>query len=520
LRLSGTTMIYRFGNCELDADRRELRRDGRPLSVEPRVFDLLAYLVANRGRILTKEEINREVWDSRIVSDTALSSCIKSVRQAIGDDGKRQAQVRTMHGRGFHFVADVACDEPRHTRLQEAHERPVIAVAPFANLSGNPADDYFSDGLTADIIGALARHRWLILIARNTMAQFKGNAATIDAIAQVTGADYVIEGSVRKRESRIRVNVQLVDARSGGCIWSESYDRESADIFDVQDSITQTIAARLEPAIGVEERRKISRTAGSRDLCAWEAYHLGIAHFFKFTEVDNLRAQELLQKARELDPTFGDAHAWWAYAVVLGTVYWAVEPSPARLDEALSATRIALEIDDRNSTFYALKARVQLARQEYESAIEGNRLAIELNPTFAAAHCGLADSLTYLGRYEEAIGQFEHAIALSSNDPQRWAFFTYGALALIFKGDYERAVEWADSAAEIPNHQYWTYAHKAVALALLGREIEARHALAEALAKQPCLSVGYARKKLYYLKSSEQLDRYADGLQRAGAAIG
>jgi TolB-like protein/Flp pilus assembly protein TadD len=512
-------MIHRFGNCELDADRQELRRDGRPLSVEPRVFELLAYLVANRGRILTKDEINREVWDGRIVSDAALSSCIKSVRQAIGDDGKTQALIRTAHGRGFHFIADVESDEASNMSAQDEHERPIIAVAPFANLSENPAEDYFSDGLTADIIGALARHHWLIVVARNTMAQFKGSTATIDAIAHATGADYVIEGSVRKRDDRVRVNVQLVDARGGGCIWSESYDRQSADIFEVQDSITQTIAARLEPAIGVEERRKISKAAGSPDLRAWEAYHLGIAHFFKFTETDNLRAQELLQQARELDPAFGDAHAWWAYAVVLGTVYWTVEPTSARLDEALAATQTALEIDDSNSTFYALKARVQLARQEYESAIEGNKIAIELNPTFAAAHCGLADSLTYLGRYDEAIGQFEHAIALSSNDPQRWAFLTYGALALILKGDFERAVEWADRAAEIPNHQYWTYAHKAVALALMGKGTEARHALAAALAKQPRLTVRYARERLYYLKDAAQLDRYAEGLERAGASI-
>jgi adenylate cyclase len=512
-------MIYHFGNCELDADRRELRRNGRLLSVEPKVFELLAYLVANRGRILTKDEINRDVWDSRIVSDAALSSCIKSVRQAIGDDGKTQALVRTVHGRGFSFIAEVERNEAGKMRAQGEHERPIIAVAPFANLSGNPAEDYFSDGLTADIISALTRHRWLILVARSTMAQFKGSTATIDAVAQATGANYVIEGSVRKLGTRVRVNVQLVDAHGGGCIWSESYDRESADIFEVQDSITQTIVARLEPAIGVEERRKVSSAAGSRNLRAWEAYHLGISHFFKFTETDNLRAQQLLQQARELDPGFGDAHAWWGYAVVLGTVYWAMEPTPARLDEALAATQHALEIDGSNSTFYALKARVQLARQEYESAIEGNKLAIDLNPTFAAAYCGLADSLTYLGRYDDAIEQFEHAIALSSNDPQRWAFFTYGALAFIFKGDFERAVAWADRAAEIPNHQYWTYAHKAVALAFLGKDTEAHHALAAALAKQPHLSVRYVREKLFYLKDAAQLERYLEGLERAGAPL-
>ncbi len=513
-------MIYRFGDCELDIERGELQRGGQALPVEPRVFDLLAFLVSNEGRTVSKDEINREVWDSRIVSDAALSSCVKSARQAIGDDGKAQSLIRTVHGRGFRFIGSVEQTAPKAAQTHPTkppHEKPTIAVAPFANLSGDPTQDYFSDGLTADIIGTLARHRWLTLIARNTMMQFKDQSATSAAIAQTTGANYVIEGSVRKAGDRVRVNVELVDAASGNCIWSESYDRQSANIFEVQDSITQTVSARLEPAIGVEERRRISRGAGSRDLGAWEAFHLGVSYFFKFTEADNLRAQELLKQAAGIDPEFGDAHAWWAYAVVLGTVYWGVQPSHDVLNEALAATQKALETDGNNSTFYALKARVQLARQEYDSAIEGNRLAIELNPTFAAAYCGMADSLTYLGRYDEAIEQFEHAIALSSNDPQRWAFFTYGALAFIFKGDCERAVEWADRAAEIPNHQYWTYAHKAVALALLGKPDEARRALDAALAEQPDLTISFARDKLYYVKDPAQLERYLEGLKRAGA---
>jgi tetratricopeptide (TPR) repeat protein len=317
----------------------------------------------------------------------------------------------------------------------------------------------------------------------------------------------------------VRVNVELVDADGSACLWSESFDRQSEDIFDVLDMITLMIAARLEPAIGVQERRKVSRLAGSRDLKAWEAYHLGIAHFFRFTEEDNLRAQALLDKAREIDPCFGEAHAWWAYAVVLGTVYWDVEPTPPLLDAALEATQRALEIDSGNSTFYALKARVQLARQEYTSALEGNRLAIELNPTFAAAHCGLADSLTYLGRYDEAIAQFERAIELSSNDPQRWAFFTYGSLACIFMGEYERAIEWCDCAAEIPNHQYWTYAHKAVAAARLGRMGLATDSLKQALSKEPRLSAAFAREKLYYLREPSQIERYVEGLLAAGAQL-
>lgn len=509
--------VHRFGNCEFDPEKGELRREGQAVPLEPKVYDLLHYFILNPGRALTKDEINRVVWQGRIVSDSALSSCVKSLRQAIGDDGKAQALIKTVHGRGFRFVGDGETRSNRSGRMEIARERPVIAIAPFANLGGDPADNHFADGITADIIAALSRHRWLTVVARNTMAQFRLGDATIEAIAAVTGADYVVEGSLRKAGDRVRVNVELVDAAGSACLWSESFNRQSEDIFDVLDTIALKIAARLEPAIGVRERRKISRVAGSRDLKAWEAYHLGVAHFYRFTDVDNRLAQELLAQAREADPEFGEAHAWWAYAVVLGTVYWDVEPTPHLLDAALEATQRALEIDSDNSTFYALKARVQLARRDYTSAIECNRLAIELNPTFAAAHCGLADSFTYLARYDEAIAQFEQAIELSSNDPQRWAFFTYGSLACIFMGEYKRAIEWCDCAAEIPNHQYWTYAHKAVAAAFLGQKDLAADSLKLALAKEPRLSATFAREKLYFLRDLSQVERYVEGLVAAGA---
>ena len=508
-------MIYRFGDCELDTNRRELRRAGAFVPVEPQVFELLAYLVARSDRVVAKDEINDAVWKRRIVSDSALSSCIKSARQAIGDDGKTQSLIRTVHGRGFRFMG--TDDGAPADAKMPPRERPVVAVIPFDNLSGDAGEDYFADGVTADIIATLARHRWLNVVARNTTLQFKGRAVGIAEIARETGADYVVEGSVRRAGSRVRVSAQLIDAQGGNCIWTEHYDRQSEDLFEIQDDISQTLAARIEPEIGHEERRRIASAAGSRNLRAWECYHLGVAHFFKFTGSDNLKAQDYLQRARDLDPRFGDAHAWWAYAVVLGTVYWDTDPTPERLEAALAATARALDLDDQNAVFYALKARVQLARGEYEGAIEANRMAIELNPSFAAAHCGMADSLTFLGQYDEAVARFEKAIALSSNDPQRWAFYTYGALALILKGEYGRAVEWAERAAEIPNRQYWTLAHKAVALAGLGRLDDARRALDAALAEQPALSISFARQKLYFVKQAEQIERYLEGLALAGA---
>jgi tetratricopeptide (TPR) repeat protein len=307
-----------------------------------------------------------------------------------------------------------------------------------------------------------------------------------------------------------------VDAASGVQKWAERYDREIEDIFAVQDEITTIMVARLEPEIGIAERQRIAR-APRTNLRAWDAFHLGVWHFFKFTAADNLEAQRLLQLSRVLDPVFGEAHAWWAYAAVLGMVYWDTQPSAVLLDEALAATQRALEIDDQNAVFYALKARVQLARGEYDSARRENELAIGLNPTLAAAHCGLADTLAYAGRYDEAIDRFELAIQMSPNDPQRWAFLTYGALTLIFKRDFAAAIAWADRAREIPNCQYWTLAHKAVALAYLGRDAEAQAAVQATLRECPGFSVAFAREKLFYLKSREQLEMYLAGLERAGA---
>ena len=522
-------MIYRFGSFELDTDRFELRKDGAPVAVEPQVFALLALLVSNSERMISKEEMNEQIWSGRIVSEAALSSRIKSVRQALGDDGKSQRLIRTVHGKGFRFVGELASLESDGTANRDmpgsfvdaeqsgqgSLARPTIAVLPFANMSGDSGQEYFSDAITQDIITHLSKHRWLDVVARNTSFGYKGTSVDVRQVARDLGVSYVVEGSVRRSGNRIRVTAQLVDANTGSQKWSDRYDRDLEDVFAVQDEITGKIVARLEPEIGAAERQKAAGIART-DLHAWECYHLGIYHFFKFTSADNLEAQKHLQKSRELDPRFGEAHAWWAYAVILGMVYWDTDPSPELMDEALAATRRALEIDDQNAVFYALKARVQLARCEYSSALTENEMAIGLNPTFAAAHCGLADSLAYEGRYDEAIERFRKAIELSPNDPQRWAFLTYGALALIFKRDFETAVEWAERASEIPNCQYWTTAHKAVAFAYLGDQVKARSSVSKLLEERQDFTCEFAKKKLFYLKDPEQLRMYVEGLALAG----
>jgi tetratricopeptide (TPR) repeat protein len=337
----------------------------------------------------------------------------------------------------------------------------------------------------------------------------------IRRLADEIGANYVVEGSVRRAGNRIRVTAQLIDTGSGNHLWAERFDRQLEDIFDVQDEITETITARLEPEVGVAERARVAR-GPRKNLQAWDYYHMGVARVFKFTAEDNLEAQRFFQLSRELDTKFGEAHAWWAYATILGMTYWDTEPKQELLDEALTATNRALELDDQNAVFYGLKARIQLARCEYTSALIEGEMAIKLNPTYAGAFCGLGDSLNYEGRYDEAIVKFEKAVALSPNDPQRWAYLTYGALTLIFKQDFETALVWIEKAIEIPNCQYWTTAHKAVALAYLERRDEARQTVEKLVAEKPGFTCEFAERKLFYLKRPDQLKLYMDGLRLAG----
>lgn len=514
-------MRHLFNGFLLDTEGFQLLLHGQALKLEPQVLDLLILLVENRHRLVSKEEIHQIIWAGKVVSEAALSSRIKTLRRVLGDDGKQQTVLRTVHGKGFRFVAPVEQDGnapgdlSRLNYPSKQYYKPSIIVLPFLNLSSDPQQEYFSDGISADIINLLSKHRWLSVSARNTSFGYKGTHVDIAQLGRDMKLDYAIEGSVQKIAERVRISVQLIDIASGASKWSDKFDRELKDIFSLQDEITTKIAARLEPEIGFAERRRVVQ-GRTTNLQAWGYFHLGVYHFFKFTGDDNLKAQSLLMKSSELDEHFGDAYAWWAYAVVLGMVYWTTRPSRELLQRALDACNTALSLDSQNATYYALRGRVQLARREYNSAIQDNEIAISLNPSFAAAHCGLGDSLAYEGRYSESIECFERAVALSPNDPQAWAFLTYGALAFIFMGDYEKALALTDRALRFPNCQYWTLAHRVVIFAYLERKPEMQDAMEKLLAAQPAFSISFAEEKLFYLNIDAQKTCYLNGLARAG----
>lgn len=507
----------RFDGCEMDLDRYELRRDGEPVALEPRAMRILMELIDHRDRVVSKNELLDTVWGDRFVSESALTTQIKALRRAVGDTGREQRIVKTVHGRGYIFIADLHDGNAAATGPGEgsARAQPVVAVLPLASLNVEPGHEHVAEGLTHDIVTALSKHRGVRVLAKATAARYAGEPDAAARLRDELDVDYTVEGTVRLRENRLRVTASLTDAHAGVCRWAERYDRTIDDLFDVLDEIVSVIVATVEPEVGYAERERVT-TRPPADLRTWELYHLGIAHFFRFTAADNLEAQRLLARCRELDPDFGDAHAWWAYATVLGMVYWDTDPDPETLDAALSATQRALALDGQNAVFHMLRGRVRLARREYASALAENRRAVELNPTFAAAYCGLGDSLCYEGRYDEAIEEFTRSVELGTHDPQRWAFLSYGAMALLFAGRYDEALAWADQAAALPNCQYWTHAHRVVALTRLGRMDEAADAVQAVQAQRPGFSLAFARDKLFYLKRPEQLDLYLGALAEAG----
>ena len=521
-----STDVIRFDDFELDTALFELRRSGERIFVEPQIFDLLVFLARNHHRTVTKDEICSSVWGKPTVSDSTLSSRIKAARLALGDNGTSQKMISTVRGRGFRFVAQIErparastgekSETPRGDDvLSDLHQRPSVAVLPFANVSHDPDEDYLADGISEDITTALSKNRWLLVIARNPAFAFRNSNDSIRTIGEKLNADYLVTGTVRKASRRIRIGVQVVDAGTELSIWSERFDRDMVDVFDLQDEISEMIASRIEAELGLSEQRKAGRKP-RKNLGAWDLYQLGTSEFYKFTPESNLKSQELLRKSIKLDPEFSGAHSRLAYAIVLSMVYFDNPPEGKLLDEALEIAKRAIELDDQDANAYFTIGRVYLARREYDQAIENLQDALNLNPALAVTYCGLGDSLAYEGRLDEAIKQFEIAVKLSPHDPFRWGFYSYRSLAHLFRGEFDEAVYWARTAARVPNAQYWAKAHLVAALGHLGEQSQAKSAIKDLLAVKPNFSTDFAKEHLFYIKRADQLEIYIDGLRKAG----
>jgi TolB-like protein/cytochrome c-type biogenesis protein CcmH/NrfG len=522
-------MTLSFGDYEIDVERRELRRAKTPIHVEPQVFDLLVYLVQNCDRVVSKDDVIASVWGGRIVSDSTLTSRINAARKAVGDSGEDQKLIRTIARKGFRFVGAVRAQsnaEPAHTSgslPDKIHEqlrpalplpdRPAIAVLPFVNMSGEPEQEYFSDGISEDIITALSKLRWFFVIARNSSFIYKGKAAHLKEIAEELGVGYVVEGSVRKDGDRVRITVQLNDVATGSHIWAERYDRDLSDVFALQDEITEAIVAAIEPQLYAAENFRAQRKPPD-SMDAWDLVMRALSHYWRVTRQDNVVAQALLEKATAIDPNYGQALGLLAASHTFSAhMGWADMATVVPIAER--AAQAAIRADSEDPWAHYALGSVCLFTRRFDDSLAEFEVALRLNPNFSLAQGYYGLTLSYCGRWEEADLAARRALRLSPRDPFSAVYYGIAAYAQFVGRNYEEAMRL--SREGIRQRGDFVGAHRVLtaAAAMAGRDDVAKSALQELRRAQPNISLGWIASQMP-IKLEADREHYLEGFRRAG----
>jgi TolB-like protein/tetratricopeptide (TPR) repeat protein len=515
--------LIRFGDCELDLSGYEIRRGGQRFPVEPQVFELLAFLVRNPGRLVTKDELIAEVWGGRIVSDSALSGQIKAARQAIGDDGEQQRFIRTVHGRGFRFIGEVQHAEPTQAaeparaeeRTLALPDKPSIAVLAFSNLSGDPEQEYFADGIVEDIITALSRIPWLFVIARNSSFTYKGKAVDVKQVGRELGVRYVLEGSVRKAGNRVRITGQLIDAATGAHVWADRFEGPLDDIFDLQDKITACVAGVIEPALRKAEIERVRRKP-TESLDAYDLYLRALPLHMASRDA-NQEALRLLRRAIALDPSFATAYALAGECYVIQRTSGWVQPSDPSLAEGIRLARMAAALGQNDPEALALSALVldNLAGEK-QAALGLVERALTLSPSSAFAWTISGGTRSNLGETDLALAHLERAARLSPLDPLDWFRCLIIASLHLDAQRYEEASASADKALQGKPDYPPALRIKAAVCGHLGRLAEGQAWVERLLAIDPQMTTSSVR--LYYsvIWPQPRLEAYLDGLRKAG----
>ena len=403
---------------------------------------------------------------------------------------------------------------PKALRKPRSADKPSIAVLPFDNLSGDPEQDYFADGIVEDIITVLSKFRWLLVIARNTTFKYKGKSVDVKQIAHELDVRYLLEGSVRKAGNRVRITAQLIDAETEGHIWAERYDRELTNVFAVQDEITERVVTSIQPEIDrAEVMRARQKLQGNLD--AWECVSRGRWLVLHLTKENNSEARSFFEKALELDPNYVPALSALAYSHFSDVFFgWSQAPVQS-IGKASELVERALRLDESDPWVHCIMSLRHFILREPDKAIFHGNKAVNLNPSFALAHGYLGAALAYGGAPEEAIAEELKAIRLSPCDPELFHFFLAIGTAHFVAGRYEDAVEWAKKVIQERPDVPSGHRLLAASYGQLGQTDAARVALEGVLRLVPGLSVELVQKTIFF-KIREHSDRFVEGLRKAG----
>jgi TolB-like protein/tetratricopeptide (TPR) repeat protein len=519
-----------FAGHVLDADRRELHQGVKPVAVEPQVFDLLLCLVQNRDRVVSKDDLFATVWNGRIVSDSTLMSRVNAARKAIGDSGSKQKLIKTIVRKGFRFVGDVreftnGREGPHPAALGDdaidqfspflpSAERPAIAVLPFVNMSGDPEQEYFSDGISEDIITALSKLRWFLVIARNSSFIYKNKAVHLKQVAAELGVRYVVEGSVRKGGDRVRITVQLNDVATGSHIWAERYDRNLADVFAVQDEITHAIVAMIEPQLYVAENFRAQRKPPD-SMDAWDLVMRALSHYWRVTRQDNIVAQALLEKAISLDPRYGQALGVLATSHTF-CAHMGWTDMATSLPVAQRAALVAVEADNADPWAHYALGCVNLFSRRFDDSLAEFEMSLRLNPNFSLAQGYFGLALSYCGRWQDGDEAARRALKLSSpHDPFSAIYTSIASYAQFCGRRYEDAMRLAREAIRLRGDFSGAHRVLTAAAGMAGETETARTALQALRLAQPNVSLAWIAREMP-IKQDDEREHYLEGFRRAG----
>jgi TolB-like protein len=520
-------LLYLFEDYVLDAGRRELRRGDNLLLIEPKVFDLLVHLIVSRDRVVSKDELIAAVWDGRIVSESALTTCINAARTVLSDSGDAQRLIKTLPRKGFRFVGKAreqgdigtatANGAAEQRRADPAlPDRPSLAVLPFTNIGGDPEQEYFADGIVEEMITELSRIRWLFVIARNSSFTYKGRMVDVKDVGRELGVRYVLQGSVRKAAQRLRITAQLADVATGANLWAARFEGTMEDIFHLQDQVTTNVIAAISPQLEKAEIARAKRKP-THSLDAYDFFLRGMSTFHLRTRKGLDEALSHFYRAIALDPEFAAAYAMAAMTYSMRKVYGWIVDREREVAEVVGLARNAIKWGQHDAVALGFSgyALAHTAGELTDGAAFVDR-ALQLNPNLASALMASGWVKVWLGEPELAIEHLTQAMRLSPLDPLIHMMEIAISHAHFFAGRFAESTSWAEKALREQPEAFTAARIAAASLAASGRADEAQKAVVRLQQLDPALRASNLRERLGAYRHQKHVAQYEDALRKAG----
>lgn len=491
------SMLFRFKDFELNTISGELHKGDEEVFLEPRAFSLLCLLVENSDRVITKDEAIEKAWSGRFVTDAAISTALKSVRRALGDDGETQGMVRTLRGRGFRFIEPVALlgvapGEPaaslEKAEADRASGRPSLAILPFRFLGQTGGHTAIADAIPAELIASLSRLRWLKVFARGSTFRFRDRYSDLAAVGSTLGARYCLSGIVEMFGTNLAVSVELTDVRTMSVVWGERFQGILDDVHNIRSEIVASVVSALELHIPMQEA-EAARLRSPQSLDVWARYHVGLQHMYRFNKADNMAAAAWFDKAIEQDPDFSRAYAARSFTSFQCAFLNYSQNREADVQEARQFAERSVELDPLDPMGCFNLARAHWLEGVPEAGLGWLDRTVNLSPNFAQGHYARGWTDAIAGRGSDALRHVETAIDLSPLDPFLYAMQATRALAYLVNGDTKRAAVWSERAARAPGAHYLIALIAAASHQMNGGKEQATFWADHALRRRPGTSV-------------------------------